>query len=167
MCVWALIIITMYLQFFSSSPLSCACRSCSRSWSSWRCRRSTSKMNRRTWRKSSSMPRRRWRGYRASRWSLDSFLKLLTRTLPSLVPQQVTLAKNSVVLNFYWHAGRLFWTLPTVIVLYLSRLQIQHQQDVVQIKSLELSSQVTYKPFQDIFFHLVTLQKVKMNLMHF
>jgi len=48
------------------------CRSCSRSWSSWRCRRNTLKTNRRTWKRSFFMPKRRWRGYRASLWSLDS-----------------------------------------------------------------------------------------------
>lgn len=53
-------------------------------------------------------------------------------------------------------------------MLYLGQLQIQHQQDVVQIKNFELSSQVPYKPVQDdLFFNLATLLKVKMNLMHF
>lgn len=64
-------------------------RSCSRSWSFWRCRRSTLRMSRRTWRRSSSTLRRRWRGSRASRWSSDSSWKPWTRTPPSWVPLQV------------------------------------------------------------------------------
>lgn len=72
------------------------CRSCSRSWSFWRCKRSTSKMNRKTWRKSSSMPRRRWRGYRAFLLSLASSWKLLTRTQPLLAPPQVLLEEKKM-----------------------------------------------------------------------
>ena len=71
-----------------ASPLS-AHRNCSRSWSSWRCRRSISRMSKRTWKRNSSMPRRRWNESRASHWLLGSFWRLWIRIQPSWAPPQV------------------------------------------------------------------------------
>ena len=73
----------------------CLCSVYRSSWSSCRSRKTTSKMNRRTWRRNICTLRRKWNAFRACRLWLVSSLKPSTRTTALWDRPQVQAAQTS------------------------------------------------------------------------
>lgn len=62
-------------------------RNCKSNWSSWKCRKNTSKMSSATWRRNTCTRKRKWSVFSRSHSSLDSSWRPSIKTQASLGPQ--------------------------------------------------------------------------------